>query len=94
MNINFARADENFIKSKVEQGYYSNATELVRDAVRKMREEEERKARFLAAIKIGEQQLKEGKTIPYSDDFMDEIEKNAVENATQGKPINNPDVLP
>lgn len=94
MNINFANQDESFIKSKVTQGYYSNATELVRDAVRKMREEEERRARFLAAVKIGEEQLKKGKTIPFSDELMDEIEKTAVDNAAQRRPINNPDALP
>ncbi len=94
MNINFANQDESFIKSKVTQGYYSNATELVRDAVRKMREEEERRARFLAAVKIGEEQLKKGKTVPFSDELMDEIEETAVNNAAQRKPINNPDALP
>ena len=94
MNINFANQDESFIKSKVTQGYYSNATELVRDAVRKMREEEERRARFLAAVKIGEEQLKKGKTVPFSDVLMDEIEETAVNNAAQRKPINNPDALP
>jgi antitoxin ParD1/3/4 len=38
MNINFAPIDESFIKNKIEEGYYSDATELVRDAVRKLRE--------------------------------------------------------
>ena len=94
MNINFADQDDSFIKSKVTQGYYSNATELVRDAVRRMREEEERRARFLAAVKIGEEQLKQGKTVTFSDELMAEIEKTAVNNAAQRKPINNPDALP
>ncbi|KAF0101739.1 MAG: hypothetical protein FD163_1196 [Hyphomonadaceae bacterium] len=40
MNINFPPVDEKFIKSKIENGYYSNATELVRDAVRRLREKD------------------------------------------------------
>jgi len=37
MNVNFPAVDEIYIKQKVESGFYSNATELVRDAVRRMR---------------------------------------------------------
>ena len=33
MNINFPPVDAGYIKTKVESGYYSNATEMVRDAV-------------------------------------------------------------
>jgi Arc/MetJ-type ribon-helix-helix transcriptional regulator len=33
MNINFPPVDENFIKKSVGVGLYSNANELVRDAV-------------------------------------------------------------
>jgi antitoxin ParD1/3/4 len=40
MNINFPSVDENYIKRMVEDGFYSNATELVRDAVRRMREQD------------------------------------------------------
>jgi putative addiction module CopG family antidote len=34
MNINFPSVDETYIRQKVDAGFYSNATELVRDAVR------------------------------------------------------------
>ncbi|MUG95569.1 hypothetical protein F7734_25680 [Scytonema sp. UIC 10036] len=40
MNIVFSDVDGNYIRQKVESGYYSNATELVRDAVRRLRENE------------------------------------------------------
>ena len=39
MNINFAKMDDLFIKKAIEDGYYNNANEVVRDAVRQLREE-------------------------------------------------------
>ena len=36
MNINFPPVDERYVKAKINDGFYSNATELVRDAVRRM----------------------------------------------------------
>jgi Arc/MetJ-type ribon-helix-helix transcriptional regulator len=38
MNIMFPPLDNNYIKAKIRDGFYSNATELVRDAVRRLRE--------------------------------------------------------
>ena len=38
MHVRFADVDENFIKTEVQSGFYTNETELVRDAVRRMRE--------------------------------------------------------
>jgi len=43
MNIVFPAMDESYIKAKVEDGFYSNATELVRDAVRRLREQDDSK---------------------------------------------------
>ena len=50
MNINFPPVDAGYIKTKVEGGYYSNATEMVRDAVRRMREQDDHHGRLLAAL--------------------------------------------
>ncbi len=38
MHISFAYVDEEFIKTTVEDGYYTSEEELVRDAVRRLRE--------------------------------------------------------
>ena len=38
MNIMFPPVDNSYIKAKVRDGFYSNATELVRDTVRRLRE--------------------------------------------------------
>ena len=38
MEINFAIVDEEFIANTVQEGYYISEEELVRDAVRRLRE--------------------------------------------------------
>jgi len=38
MNIMFPPVDNSYIKAKVRDGLYSNATEIVRGAVRRLRE--------------------------------------------------------
>ena len=94
MHIRFPDVDENYIKRKVESGFYTSENEVVRDAVRRMREEEERIARFQAAVRIGDEQIERGDTVPYSKELMEHISQRAVQRAKQGKPIDNPDVLP
>ena len=38
MHITFAPKDEPYLKGLVEAGYYTNMTEAIRDAVRRMRD--------------------------------------------------------
>jgi antitoxin ParD1/3/4 len=94
MHVRLSEVDENYIKGKVESGFYTSENEVVRDAVRRMREEEERIARFQAAVRIGDEQIERGDTVPYSKELMEQISQRAVQRAKQGKPIDNPDVLP
>ena len=54
MHIEFANVDEKYIKDSVKNGYYRSEAEAVRDAVRRMREQEEAKrARLLDALQLG-----------------------------------------
>ena len=94
MHVRLSEVDENYIKGKVESGFYTSENEAVRDAVRRMREEEERIARFQAAVRIGDEQIERGETVPYSKELMEQISQRAVQRAKQGKTIDNPDVLP
>jgi len=94
MHVRFPDVDENYIKGKVQSGFYTSEIEVVRDAVRRMREEEERIARFQAAVQIGDEQIERGDTVPYSKALLDQISQRAVERAKQGIKIDNPDVLP
>lgn len=93
MNINLAPIDEEYIKSKVEAGYYTNFAEGVRDAVRKMRETDEQYNQFVAAARLGKEQNDKGLGRPYTAETLQRIEQNARARAARGeKP--NPDVLP
>ncbi len=65
MHINFPPEIENYIKSKVASGFYGNASEVIRDAIRRMQSEEERLNAWKAAIAKGEHQLDCGNGIPY-----------------------------
>lgn len=87
MNINLAPVDENYLKHKVEAGYYSNMTEAVRDAVRRLREDDEKKARFLAAVRLGDEQIMRGETVEYTPALMDSLTQQALDNARKGKPV-------
>ncbi len=93
MNVGFPEMDEKFIKSKVENGFYMNETEVVRDAVRHMRQEEERRKNFRAAVQLGVDQIAKGEGIPYTEELMDDMERNATIKANKGQPINNSDAV-
>lgn len=93
MNIHFSSVDETYIKQQVDSGFYSNATELVRDAVRRLREADEQRQALLAAVQIGDEQIARGEYTAYTPALFEEIKRNARDKVKRGhKP--NPDVLP
>lgn len=73
MHVNLSKEMEAFIKSKVATGFYGNATEVIRDAIRRMQEDETRIAAFQAAVDEGEADIEAGRVYPYTEDTMDEI---------------------
>ncbi len=94
MNINFPPVDDSFIKNMVRSGFYSNATELVRDAVRRMRELDAGKAdRLRAALQKGEDDIAAGRVHEYTDTFFDDIIKE-IDEAEPGSIEIDPDTMP
>ena len=93
MHINLSPEMENFIKSKVATGFYGNATEVIRDAVRRMQAEELRTRAWHAAIKQGDDELDLGEAIPYTAKTLADITDAAVSSMHSGTPMN-ADVLP
>lgn len=94
MHINLSPEMENFIKSKVASGFYGNATEVIRDAIRHMQTEEERAARFAAAVAKGEAQLAQGQGVRHTAELSRDTLQEALKRAEAGKPVTNTDVLP
>lgn len=94
MNIEFPAVDEGYIKGKVSSGYYTNATELVRDAVRRMREADEAKrGRLARALELGEADIAAGQTKPYTPELLAQIDQDARRHAAEGRKPS-PDVIP
>ncbi len=93
MHVNLSPEMESYIKGKVGSGFYGNATEVIRDAIRRMQADEERAAAFRRAVAQGEVQLDRGEGKEYTAKRLDELADTARQNLRSGKPID-PDVLP
>jgi len=50
MHVRFAKADKTFIEAQVKDGFYASETELVRDAVRRLREDNDKRLRDLRSL--------------------------------------------
>ncbi|HUY68214.1 MAG TPA: type II toxin-antitoxin system ParD family antitoxin [Alphaproteobacteria bacterium] len=93
MHINLSPEMEKYLESKVAEGFYGNASEVVRDALRRLREDDRKIAALRAAVKVGEEQIARGESQPLTPELIEEITQQAIANAKAGKKIN-PDVLP
>jgi antitoxin ParD1/3/4 len=93
MHINLSPEMESFIKGKVTSGFYGNATEVIRDAIRRMQAEEERVQSWHAAIKKGDDELDRGEGIPYTPQALNDITVAAT-SSMHGSTRMDPDVLP
>lgn len=93
MHVNLSPEMEGFIKRKVANGFYGNATEVIRDAIRRMQVEESRIAAWQSAIKNGDDQLDRGEGIAYTPETLNDITQSAMSAMHNGKPMD-PDVLP
>ncbi|MER2514457.1 MAG: type II toxin-antitoxin system ParD family antitoxin [Nitrosomonas ureae] len=93
MHVNLSEEMEKYIKNKVASGFYCNATEVIRDAIRRMQNEENRMAAWQTAIAKGNAQLDRGEGITYTPELMEQMTQSAIATMHNGQPID-PDVLP
>ena len=85
-----------FTKSKLASGVYGNATEVIRDAVRRLQAEDRRVAAWQAAIKVGDDQLNRGDGIAHTLQVLNDlndITQSAINTLHSGAPIG-ADALP
>ncbi|MGK7872813.1 MAG: type II toxin-antitoxin system ParD family antitoxin [Xenococcaceae cyanobacterium] len=94
MHIRFAEVDGNFIKQEIENGYYTNETELVRDAVRRLREEKQRAQCFHAAVMKGVEDIEAGRTTPFTRELMDKLVQEGIARAEAGESDHSTDTIP
>lgn len=93
MHVNLSPELEGFIKSKVSSGFYGNATEVIRDAIRRMQAEESRVAAWRSAIQEGDAQLERGEGIALTAESLNDITKDAT-SAMHSSQLMSRDVLP
>jgi len=90
MHLNLGSELNSFIEGQVDSGLYGNATEVVRDALRHMKEfqEEKRLESIRVLLAVGEEQIANGKTASYkSPDLLNRLTGEAIQNSIKGKPV-------
>jgi antitoxin ParD1/3/4 len=94
MNVNLTPQLEEMVREKVASGRYNNASEVVREALRLLDDHERiRYDAFKAAVNKGLEELERGEIIPLTAELREQIKREAIEMARQGRKPN-PDVCP
>jgi antitoxin ParD1/3/4 len=91
MHINLSPEMEGFIKNLVKSGEYGNATEVIRDAIRRLKAQEMHKAAWRNAIEQGEAGT-DDETL-YAPGTIRQLVEEAKTRRAGSEPID-PDVLP
>jgi antitoxin ParD1/3/4 len=93
--INLGAPFEDFIEKMVETGYYSTATEVIRDALRKKMSEmeDDRIANIKAMVLEGQKQIEDGQFKKVDQKLYKSILKKGIEAAKSGEDIL-PHVMP
>ena len=65
MNVSLTNELENYVSKKVASGDYQSASEVVREALRLMRERDSARARLRRDIQIGLEQIENGLAVPF-----------------------------
>ena len=92
MHVNLSSEMEGYIKQKVASGFYGNATEVIRDAIRRMSAEELRATAWRTAIAKGDAELGRGEGAMYTPELMESMTQSAIASMRSGQAID-PDVI-
>jgi antitoxin ParD1/3/4 len=92
MHINLSPEMEGYIKAKVGTGFYGNATEVIRDAIRRMQASEQQIAAFQAAVAKGDAELDRGEGAEFTPELVTSMTQNALKDMHTGKAID-PEVM-
>jgi antitoxin ParD1/3/4 len=92
MRVDLAPELAALVQRKVESGKYTDASEVVQEALRLL-EERDRLTWLRAAIAAGNEQIARGEVIEWTPGFMERLKREADEEDRQGLPISD-DVTP
>lgn len=87
MNVSLTPQIEALVRQQVETGRYTNASDVVRAALRLLEERDRRLQWLRAEIAIGDEQIARGELIDFTPERLEQIKREARENASSGKPI-------
>ena len=93
MNIALSPEIENYLQNKVKSGFYNDVSEVIRDAIRRMKEQDSQLLALQAVLRVGDAQLDNGEGIVYTPTRLEAITQQAFDNAKRGKKVN-ADVTP
>ncbi|MCK5284489.1 MAG: type II toxin-antitoxin system ParD family antitoxin [Alphaproteobacteria bacterium] len=88
MHIDIPPKLEAFIQNQISVGAYSSAAEVVRDAIRRMEQEQNKLEVLRTAVRAGDKQLDHGESVLLTDALMEEIENNAIKRHKKGEKPN------
>jgi len=92
MNISLTPRLEAMIREKVESGLYNNSSEVVREALRLMEQEDAlKRERLRAAIAVGMDEIARGEGVEYSPELMAEVDREVDRMVRDGDALD-PDV--
>ena len=77
MNVSLPDDLIDFVRQEVDSGGYGNNSDVVRDALRRLREQREQRAVLKQLINVGREQLAAGKGVALTDEVIDEIASRA-----------------
>jgi antitoxin ParD1/3/4 len=77
VNIYLGDHFEKFIRDQVATGRYANASEVVREALRKMEENENKLVKLRAALQLGMDDLEAGQVTDWTPELMQTIVQEA-----------------
>jgi antitoxin ParD1/3/4 len=84
MNVSLTPELEAMVRQRVESGRYSNASEVVRDALRHL-EEHERLERLRALLEVGRQDELRGDWTEFSPEWMADLHRRVEERFRRGE---------
>jgi antitoxin ParD1/3/4 len=93
MNVTLPPQFETMVREKVATGRYSDASEVVQEALRQMEERDRRLDQLRAALAIADEQIARGEVVEWTPELRAEIMAEAREAAKAGK-LPKADVLP
>ena len=77
MNVSLTPELENWVKEKVNTGLYTSASEVIREAIRALREQDEirelQREKLRQQVNIGLEQLDNGQSQPLTQELIDSI---------------------